>query len=96
MQQMTVTVNDDTVLKPRLDIRVRRNNGTYTLGLQDKAFELSETTSYIWRQLNGRRTVADVAAALAEHYDIDSAAASADTLEVLRSLVELNLLHEVP
>jgi hypothetical protein len=91
---MIITVDAETVLKPRVDVSVRRIGGTYTVGEESTAFGLSETGSFVWRALDGRRTAADVAALLADQYDIDASEALADTLDLLQGLVDLELLRE--
>ncbi|GIE86442.1 PqqD family protein [Actinoplanes regularis] len=92
---MPETVETGTVVKPRADVGVRRVAGTVTVGWDEEAFELSETTFFIWRQLDGRRAVADVASSVANYYGIDRSEALADTLEVLRDLIDLGLLQVI-
>jgi hypothetical protein len=58
--------------------------------------ELNPTASAIWRHATGERTGAQIAAALAEEYEVSEAVALADTEELLAALVERKLLVMSP
>jgi Coenzyme PQQ synthesis protein D (PqqD) len=54
--------------------------------------ELNDTGSFLWRNIDGRRTAEDLAALLVEQYDVTQEAALADTLELLEELSTRKLL----
>jgi Coenzyme PQQ synthesis protein D (PqqD) len=54
--------------------------------------ELNDTGSFLWRNIDGRRTAEDLAALLVEQYDVAQETALADTLELLEELSTRKLL----
>jgi hypothetical protein len=54
--------------------------------------ELNDTGSFLWRNIDGRRTAEDLAALLVEQYDVAHETALADTLELLEELSTRKLL----
>ena len=54
--------------------------------------ELNETGSFIWRHVDGKRSVADIAALLGVKYDVTRDEALADTEALLGQLASLKLL----
>ena len=54
--------------------------------------ELNDTGSFLWRNIDGRRTAEDLAALLVEQYDVPHETALADTLELLEELSTRKLL----
>jgi len=54
--------------------------------------ELNDTGSFLWRNIDGRRTAEDLAALLVEQYDVARETALADTLELLEELSTRKLL----
>ena len=54
--------------------------------------ELNETGSFIWRQIDGRCSAADIAGMLAAEYEVPSEDALADTKALLQQLVSYQLL----
>jgi len=65
------------------------------VGDLEAIFTLNEVGSLIWSLLDGRHTGAEMAAAVADEYDVDPAAARADTLEFLRGLAEAGLIRPI-
>ncbi|WP_327306684.1 PqqD family peptide modification chaperone [Streptomyces sp. NBC_01298] len=76
----------DQVPSYRPDVRVRNVRGGYLVAVANNAFELSETASFIWKQINGQNSIADIGRLLATEYDIDTDTATADTKEILEYL----------
>jgi len=76
----------DEVPSRRLDARARRIRGALTVAGPENAFELSETAELIFRSANGKRTVSEIGAIVAERYDVDAGTAAADALELLAQL----------
>jgi Coenzyme PQQ synthesis protein D (PqqD) len=58
-------------------------------------FRLNRSAAHVWRGVDGRRTVNDLAALLAAAYGIPAAAARADTLDSLQALSGAGLVFGV-
>jgi len=58
-------------------------------------FRLNRSAALVWRGVDGRRTIDDLAALLAAAYGIPSAAARADTLDCLQTLSGAGLVFGV-
>ncbi len=54
--------------------------------------ELNETGSFVWKRLDGRRPAAEIAAGLAEQYDVAVEDALRDIETLLRELASRQLL----
>jgi len=54
--------------------------------------ELNDTGSFVWKRIDGRRTAADLAALLAENYDVTREVALADTTALLAELASRKLV----
>ena len=76
----------------RLDARVRKVGDTLVVGRAEDVFELDEVAAFVWRQIDGERTVADLGAVLAVEYDIDAAEAAGDVADMLEPLVAHGLI----
>lgn len=60
-------------------------------------FSLNETGAFVWSNLDGQRTVAEVSAALAAEFDVTSDEALADVVALsgeLAGLGMLDLIHD--
>ena len=55
-------------------------------------FHLNEPGAFIWRRIDGRRSVHAVSAQLGDAYGLPAPAAQADTLAFLASLVRMGLV----
>lgn len=88
---MTAFVLPKDVLRPRPDVRIRRIAGTVTIGLGGEAFELAESTYFLWRRIDGKRSVRELSELLAAHYEIAAGTALEDTVEVLTELRDRGL-----
>jgi Coenzyme PQQ synthesis protein D (PqqD) len=51
--------------------------------------------AFLWRHLDGTRTVADLAECAAAAYNVDRAVALADTAEFVDSLAQRSFVHRV-
>ena len=58
-------------------------------------FRLNRSAAHVWRGVDGRRSVDDLAALLAAAYGIPAAAAHADTLDCLQALSGAGLVFGV-
>lgn len=76
-----------------LNIRMRNYRGKTIVGGYQHVMELSETASFVWRQIDGTRTIADIGAMLASEYEIDEETATADVAELLAELAANDLVQ---
>ena len=58
--------------------------------------ELNDTSSFLWKNIDGYRTAADLAALLAEIYEVTPDVALTDTQSLLEELSSRKLLVPVP
>ena len=71
---------------PRLDVRVRNRDGTLLVAWAEAVFELEDVSADIWRTLDGRRTLLDVAKVVAATYDVSVDEAAQDAFALLAQL----------
>ncbi|MBI3663800.1 MAG: PqqD family protein [Acidobacteria bacterium] len=55
--------------------------------------ELNPTAGFIWKHATGERSMEQIAQLLALEFDVDFRTALADTHELVKDLVQKNLLH---
>jgi hypothetical protein len=85
-----------------LQARPRQNLDTASRSIDDATYVLDPETSElhafnevggrIWELIDGERSLQDVAAAIADEYEVDPAVAQADVLEFVRTLQEKDLV----
>ena len=83
----------DATIRRRLDARVRNHQGTLVIAGATQAFELTSVAAFVWRLLDGSRTVQEISLAVATEYGADPAEALEDTRELLRDLLAHNVLE---
>lgn len=88
------SLTPDDIPARRLDTRIRRMDGRLVLAFGETALELSESGALLYEHMDGKRTVAMLAAVLTETYDLSEQEALADTGEFVGYLLE-NSLAEV-
>ncbi|MGW0589555.1 PqqD family protein [Streptosporangium sp. NPDC002607] len=76
-----------------MTVRMRNLQGKTFVGDGEHVFELSETARFIWRQIDGKRTVLDIGEIVSREYDIPREEAVDDVLEFFTELVELGVLR---
>lgn len=76
-----------------LGVRIRRTRDGLLLGLEGDALLLSDSAEFIYRQLDGRTSITDLARRLSTEYLIDEHEAAVDTIELLDQLGELGLVQ---
>jgi hypothetical protein len=76
----------DAVPDRRLDTRVRNRRGVLFIARAEHAFELSDAAAFVWRQIDGRRTVRQLAERMAAEYDLDLSTAEQDVGELCAAL----------
>jgi hypothetical protein len=60
-----------------------------------RVFALDPVGEFVWERLGGRRTVAELAAAVAVEFDVEPAEAEGDIREFVASLLEAGLIEDV-
>jgi hypothetical protein len=85
-------VNGASVPVLRLDVRVRNGGNGLTVARAQNVYELDEVASFIWRQIDGARSVADIGVVLAGEYGIGADEAAADVAEALDPLLADGLI----
>jgi hypothetical protein len=83
MTHADATSAEDRVPRRSLTARVRNVRDRIMVAGADQPLELSETATFLWRSIDGRRSVGDLAAALCAEYDIDRDTAVADVVELV-------------
>ncbi|GGO82151.1 PqqD family protein [Wenjunlia tyrosinilytica] len=86
-----VTVGPGSVASLPLNVKIRNHRGKTVVGGYEHFFELTDSAAYIWRQIDGTRTVSDIAALIAKEYDIDQESATQDIVDLFAELAA----HEV-
>lgn len=86
--------NSNSVPDRRLDIRVRSNRGSiqvvnHTL----EAIELDGAGALLFRAVDGRRTIRELAVLLIAEFGIPYATALADTTELMAGLADLAVIE---
>lgn len=56
---------------------------------------LNHTSWFVWGSIDGKRTAEDLAAAVSREYDVDIAESRRDVLELLRLLLDKDLVRVV-
>lgn len=83
---------DKTVPVPRLGLRVRNVRGTILLAWQETFLELADVAGFLWRQLDGVRTVDELVSLVAAEYEADPAEVAEDVQAVLADLVQAGFI----
>jgi hypothetical protein len=76
----------------RLDVRARNYRGTLYLARDEDSVALTEVAAFVWRLIDGSRTVDDLATVVAAEYSIDRDTAHTDCAELVASLAEAGML----
>ncbi|MEU2393556.1 PqqD family protein [Streptomyces sp. NPDC007369] len=82
----STAVGPDSVASLPLNVKMRNHRGTMVVGGYEHFFELTGPAVSIWRGIDGKRTVRDIAALIAEEYDIDQESVVADIVELITEL----------
>lgn len=83
-----------SIPSPAAGLCVRELGGTIIIITEngDQLHSLDETGSFIWRAIDGRSAVSDIADRLCAEYDVDRSRAETDILAFLSSLEDKNLI----
>ena len=58
----------------------------------DSIFALNETGSFVWQAIDGSKTVEEIAAAMAEQFEVSPDDAARDVAELVGSMIESGLV----
>ncbi len=86
--------------KPSADVVARLIEGDLIIvplaagigDMEDELYSLNETGKAVWDLLDGKRTLAQVVAALAEVYDVDEVVLRTDVLGLVDELLKRKIL----
>jgi hypothetical protein len=85
-------------LRKRVESLVVRevSDGVLMLDMEaDQIHQLNATAGFIWRHCDGMASAADIAASVAQEYDVDEAAATRDVERALSELRAVKLVVDV-
>ena len=85
-------VAPDRVPARSFTARIRNVRGTILVAGPEQVFELDDSAAFVWRQIDGTRTIGEIGQALAAEYDVDPEAATRDVLEFVDGLVASEIL----
>ena len=87
-------INKNTVPKPNPDIigRVVDHEAVLVLPKQGKVKVLNEVGAAIWELVDGERNINQITNEICTQFEIDQAAAGADTLQFIADLYEKELV----
>jgi len=60
----------------------------------DSVYTLNETGAFIWEQIDGKKSVEEIIAAMTEEYDIDKSTATTDVLEFIFKMSSYLIVNE--
>ncbi len=80
----------------RIDARVRTMRGKTFVAGPREARELDETAAFIWRMLDGTRTVQQIAEAVCAEYAVDAGTAVTDVTELVTELIGCGVVELSP
>ncbi|MFE2548589.1 PqqD family protein [Streptomyces sp. NPDC059355] len=86
-------VGPGSVASLPLNVKIRNHRGTTVVGGYEHFFELTASAAHIWRQIDGRRTVSDIAALIAQEYDIDQESVVQDIVELFTELARHDVVN---
>jgi len=97
---MSNTIESKNVYAPSKDIVARNIEGeliivplTSGIGdLEDELFTLNDTGKAIWKNLDGKKTVDDIVAALSKEYKSEPGEIKKDVIGLLEELVKRNII----
>ncbi len=89
---MSTTPNGPWQKNPALAWREIDDETVIISPTENVMHELNDTGSFLWKNIDGRRTAAELAALLAAEYEVTPGAALADTEALLQQLVSSKLL----
>jgi pyrroloquinoline quinone biosynthesis protein D len=89
------TVQPATVFRRRDEARMRKYRGRLFVAVAQRTVELEGVAEAVFRRVDGRASVADIARRLADHYDMPIADAAADTIRLLAELAAFGVIEAI-
>ncbi|MGW7534886.1 PqqD family protein [Amycolatopsis sp. NPDC054798] len=86
-------MDPSSVPRLSLDAQVRRFRGALLVAVGDETLELADSAAFLFRAVDGARSVADIGALLAQEYDIPAEEAVEDAAGFLGELVDSGVLE---
>jgi hypothetical protein len=83
----------ESVPKRSASVRARKFRGQLLISINEETFELSDSAEFIFRGINGRRSVQEIGVLLAEKYEIPVDTAVEDVAELLDALARSDILE---
>ncbi len=90
---MSGHIGQSTVVNRRIEVRVRKQRNRTLIALPEEARELDQVATFIWQQMDGERSIGEIAAAVCAAYDVDEATALDDITELVDDLVEAGFIN---
>ena len=92
-----MTVHDNTVLKHSPNVPWRTVDGKGILVDLESGyyFSLNKTGQFIWGQINGERTMSEIANRVVEQFEVENEMALKDCLELAQRLHDQGLIVAV-
>lgn len=88
-------ITPSTVVRRRLTARMRNFRGSLLVAGPDYSAELSDSAEFVFRSIDGRRAVAEIATLLAAEYEIPLSTAVEDVTGLVAELVHAHVLEIV-
>lgn len=85
-------ISADSVPVAPLHVRMRKFQGKMFVGGYEHVLELSDTATFIWRKVDGVRTVGEISQLVAREYEIPAEVAQADVLALFSELEQGEVL----
>jgi Coenzyme PQQ synthesis protein D (PqqD) len=86
-------MTDGRIPKRSVRARTRDIRGTLHLAYGGEVFELGGVGSDMWKLIDGKRTVDEIAATIADGHDVEPEAAAHDAREFLDELAAAQLIE---
>ncbi|MGW6691568.1 PqqD family protein [Streptomyces sp. NPDC054961] len=83
----------DAVPRRRLDARMRKYRGAFLVANAEETMELDEVAEFIFKRIDGERSVADIAGIVADAYDIAVDEALPDVLDMVGQFVDFGVVE---
>lgn len=80
----------------RIDVRVRTMRGKVLIAGPRETLELADTAAYIWRLIDGTRTIQQIAHAVSSEYDVDTRTAFTDATDLITELLNCEVIEFLP
>ncbi|MDX2292337.1 MULTISPECIES: PqqD family protein [Streptomyces] len=83
----------NTVPRRKLEARMRKYRGVLVVANAEEAMELDEVAEFIFKKIDGERSLAGIAGILSDTYDIETDEALADIIGMVGEFVEFGVVE---